>query len=139
MNIAVITNGLVTNVIVGDATTLASSPGPGVTLVDIGSTKAWIGWSYAAGKFTAPAAPAPTVPQSVTRLQARLALQAAGLLTATETAVTAAGGATLIWYQDAQLWDRLDPILNQLGQTIGLTGAQIDALFTTAAGIAPNI
>lgn len=73
------------------------------------------------------------VPASVTRLQGRLALLNAGLLSTAESAINAAGGATLIWYQDAQTWERSNPILTDLGTAIGLSSSDIDDLFRQAA------
>lgn len=75
------------------------------------------------------------VPQQVSRRQARLALNVAGLLTQAETAINAAGITMQIWYQDSDTWDRTDPHVAQMGAAIGLTSAQIDALFVQAAGL----
>ncbi len=90
--------------------------------------QAWL----AAGNAPNPAPPS-AVQKSVTRLQGRLALNAAGLLTKVETAVAAADVPTQIWYADAQNWDRNDPILAQLAAALGLTSDQVDALFVQAA------
>ena len=72
-------------------------------------------------------------PQSVSPRQARLALNAAGLLDKANTAVNAAGGATLISWEYASVFLRSDPLIAQIGTSLGLTSAQIDALFVQAA------
>ena len=82
-----------------------------------------------------PPAPPVSVPVVVTRLQGRLALSRAGLLTKAEAAVAAAGGETAIWYADAQTWQRDDPHVLAIGQALGLASADIDTLFTAAAAI----
>ena len=87
-------------------------------------------------RWTLEDAPPPPVPGSVSRLQGRLALLDAGLLATVEAAVNAAGGATLIWYQDAQNWRRDDPILNGLGTAIGLSEEDKDDLFRAAVAVA---
>jgi hypothetical protein len=87
-----------------------------------------------------PAPPAPpsappvsTVPQAVTPRQARLALLGAGLLDQVNTAINAAGGASLITWEYASVIERNDPLINMLGQALGLTSDGIDALFVTAS------
>ena len=75
------------------------------------------------------------VPASVTRLQGRLELLRAGLLTQLESAVAAAGDDTAIWYADAQTWQRTDPHVIALASALSLAPAQVDALFVAAAAI----
>lgn len=77
------------------------------------------------------------VPQVVTRFQARAALHLAGLLTTVESLMTDPQTdmlARLAW-QDAQEFRRQSPTMLFMAATLGLTDAQLDALFTTAAGI----
>lgn len=77
------------------------------------------------------------VPQVVTRFQARAALHLAGLLTTVESLMTDPQTdmlARLAW-QDAQEFRRQSPTMLSMAATLGLTDAQLDALFTTAAGI----
>jgi hypothetical protein len=89
--------------------------------------KEWI----AAGNTPAPyVAPVPT---SVSQRQARLALLGAGLLDQVETIVTAAGGAAKITWDWATEITRHDPMVSTLGPALGLSDAQIDALFVTAS------
>ncbi|MGY3589357.1 XkdW family protein [Bradyrhizobium sp. USDA 4350] len=78
------------------------------------------------------ALPSP-VPQTVTPRQARLALLAAGLLDQVEAAVKTAGGATQITWDYATEVNRSDPMIAQIGASLNLTAAQIDALFVQAA------
>lgn len=81
--------------------------------------------------------PSATIPQSVSRFQARAALHLAGLLDEVEAMMAAPGTpalARLAW-QDAQEFRRTSPTVLSLSANLGLTEAQLDALFTTAAGI----
>jgi hypothetical protein len=72
-------------------------------------------------------------PWTVTSKQARLALLSAGLLDQATTAVSTLGGAALITWEYASVWQRTDPLIVQLGVTLGLTPDQIDQLFATAS------
>lgn len=69
----------------------------------------------------------------VTPRQARLALLAAGLLDQVESAVNTAGGATKLTWDYATQVRRKDPLITQIGASLNLTAAQIDALFVYAA------
>jgi len=90
------------------------------------------------GSAEQPPAPPPVVvvPASVTNFQARAALIAAGLYDQVDAAVHASGDALAI-----QAWEyansvyRQSSLINQLGTAIGLSGAQIDALFIAAAAV----
>lgn len=62
----------------------------------------------------------------------RLALLQAGLLEQTNAIVEAADEATRLWYEYAQEWERGHPAVIALGAALGLTEAQIDALFFAA-------
>ncbi|MGI3901230.1 MAG: hypothetical protein ACRYGP_13900 [Janthinobacterium lividum] len=77
----------------------------------------------------------PAVPFAVTRLQGRMQLSHAGLLSQAEAAISSAGGDLLIWYADAQTWRRDDPHVLAIGTALNLSPAQIDALFVAAATI----
>ena len=88
------------------------------------------------GNFNAPA-PHPTVPQSVSRFQARAALHLAGYLPAVEALMTNEATpmlARLAW-QDALTFERHSPTVLGMGAALGLDDAAIDALFVTAAQI----
>ena len=77
--------------------------------------------------------PAPT---SLRRFQARAALAMAGLLPAVEAAIASSPDLiTRLAWADAQVFERGSPTIASLAATIGLTEAQIDALFQTAGEI----
>jgi hypothetical protein len=76
------------------------------------------------------------VPVSVTRFQARAALAMAGLLPAVEAAIAASPDLiTRLAWADAQVFERGSPTIASLAGALGLTEAQIDALFQTAGEI----
>lgn len=80
---------------------------------------------------------APTVPQVVSRFQARAALHLAGLLDDVEALMAAPDTpalAKLAW-ADAMEFERQSPTIAALAGAVGLTEQDIDALFITAAGI----
>ena len=86
-----------------------------------------------------PPPPPPPIPSSVTMRQARLALLGAGLLAQVDAAVAtipgAAGDAARIEWEYALSVERESPLVASLTAVLGLTDAQLDALFTTAAGL----
>lgn len=75
------------------------------------------------------------VPASVSMRQARLALAAAGMLDMVSAAVAAAGQTVQIEWEYATSVDRHWPTLGALQQALGLSDAQLDALFVTAAAL----
>jgi hypothetical protein len=79
------------------------------------------------------------IPQSVTMRQARLALFGAGLLDDVEAAIDALPEpqktAARIEWDHSQTVERNRGLVVQLGTALGLTPAQIDQLFITAAGL----
>jgi hypothetical protein len=87
------------------------------------------------------AAYALTVPQIVSMAQARKALSHAGLLATIDAAIagmagTAGDDARIDWSTANELW-RTGALVQGVGASIGLTSAQIDALFIAAAAITP--
>lgn len=84
-------------------------------------------------------APAPSVPQSITMRQARLALLAAGLLSQIEAAiddmVEPDRSAARIEWEYAQEMRRDHALIANLAIVMGLSGQQIDDLFIAAAGL----
>lgn len=75
------------------------------------------------------------VPVSVSMRQARLALLGAGLLSTVQTFINTAPEATQIeWDYATDIWRDRDLVVG-IGSTLGLTDAQIDALFIQAAAI----
>jgi hypothetical protein len=85
-----------------------------------------------------PAPPAqPSVPQSVTMRQARLALLSIGKLSAVTAAINALASphkeaAQIEWEYSATV-ERNRPFVQMLAPALGLSDAQLDALFTNAA------
>jgi hypothetical protein len=79
------------------------------------------------------------VPTRVTMRQARLALLGAGLLTTVNTAIAAmsgeAGEAARIEWEYSQEVHRDRGLVSALGTQLGMTEAQLDALFVTAAAL----
>ena len=96
-----------------------------------------IGYSYREGAFTPPVPPVPStlVPRSVSPLQARRALLAAGLLSQVQTAVAGADQETQLAWEFATSVDRDSAVVASLAAALGLSPAQLDALFTSAAAI----
>lgn len=74
-----------------------------------------------------------TVPQTVTMRQARLALLQAGLLDAVTAAVQQAGQAVQIEWEYATDVRRASPLVQAISAGMGLTEAQVDALFIAGA------
>lgn len=77
----------------------------------------------------------PLVPQVVTMRQARLALYAAGLLNAVQTAITSAGQAAVIEWEYAQEVQRNAGLVPAMATALGMTEKQIDDLFFAAAAL----
>ncbi|MGL4574538.1 MAG: hypothetical protein ACRCV9_07090 [Burkholderiaceae bacterium] len=82
---------------------------------------------------------APLVPVSVTMRQARTALLAAGLYANIPAILDALpepqkSAAKIEWEYSGEV-QRNRPLVNQLGQALGLNSSQLDALFITAAGL----
>lgn len=69
----------------------------------------------------------------VTMRQARLALVHVGLYAQVQNTVAAADPATQVWWDYSDTVERANPILNAVAAQLGLTSAQVDALFKTAA------
>lgn len=79
---------------------------------------------------------ASTVPQEVSRFQAKAALSLAGKLTQADAAVAASNDPILqIAWAEATTFKRNSQGIAALAPAIGLDDAALDALFTTAAGI----
>ena len=97
------------------------------------------GWLDDGTTYTAPPVPPPTIPQSVTMRQARLALDAAGLLDTVNATIAAmtgqSGKAARIEWEFSSEVKRNQPLVMALGPTLGLTAIQLDSLFTAAAGL----
>lgn len=79
--------------------------------------------------------PTPTVPKSVTNVQARLAMLNAGLLDDATSAVEAMGPAALIEWEHSVVIHRDSPLVAEAASALGLTDDQVDALFIAAAAL----
>lgn len=134
MRLAIIESGVVTNITkVADGWTGAAGEWqlpPGAT--GIQSDSAGVGDTWDGETFTRPTPPV-VVPQSVTPLQARKALRAAGLLASVNS-----------WLEDQdedvrEVWEyaltieRTNPIILSAATALGLTDDGLDALFVAAA------
>ena len=75
------------------------------------------------------------VPFTVTPFQAKAALLGAGLLPAVEAAIAAASPIAQLAWSDATEFTRDSPTINSLAAQLGLSSAQVDALFVAAAAI----
>ena len=74
-----------------------------------------------------------SIPQVVTMRQARLGLLSAGLLSTVQTAIAGAGPAAVIEWDYATEVQRASGLVPAMATALGLTDAQIDALFVQAA------
>ena len=114
-----------------DGVTPYASPDGG-TLIQ--SDTANVGDTYDGHTFIAGPPPAPVVPSTVTAAQLKMALQAAGILTAVTAAVNASPDPLVgIYWANASSFDRADPRVVALGAAVGQTAAQMDAIFVAAA------
>jgi hypothetical protein len=75
------------------------------------------------------------VPKAVTMVQARIALRAAGLLDQVNAAVTAADDNTRDGWEYSTVLHRHSPTLAGIASTLGLSEAQVDELFLSAAQV----
>jgi hypothetical protein len=79
----------------------------------------------------------PPVPQVVSSMQAKVALSRAGLLTNVENWVNAQSAETQLIWNTATTFSRDSQLLNTAAGALGLSSAQVDQLFVTAASINP--
>lgn len=130
MRFALINGDVIVNVVEQD--TPPTIPGEWVECGNAGP-----GWVRVNGEFQAAVTP-PAVPAKVTRRQARQALLLAGKLQMVEPAINAIPDATqramiMIEWQDSLEFERNRPTLVALATAIGMTSADLDALFVQAA------
>lgn len=93
-------------------------------------------------EFTIPPAPAPqqaavVVPQSITRLQAKLALSGAGLLATIEAMMAGleAENVQRLAWENALQFERDSEMVNGMASVLGISQDQLDALFIAASAI----
>lgn len=127
------TTGIVEFVLMFELVVSNPPPGFSANYIAVTSDIVNVGWTWDGTNLVAPPTPAPVIPQTVTQKQARLALFGAGLLDQVNAAVTAAGGAVLITWEYSDVINRNDALIIAIGASLGLTSAQIDALFVTAS------
>lgn len=133
MRAHVIEAGKITNTVVVDSLNVL----PDATMIDADLHPGSIGDGWDGEQvISAPTPPTP-VPEQVTMRQARLALLGAGKLSAVETAINALpepqkSAARIEWDYSSAV-QRHNGFVQQLGPALGLTDAQIDDLFRTAA------
>lgn len=129
---AIIDAGRVINIIEADATFAAS-----IGAIDAAGGK--VGDLWDGTQYTTPPPPPVPVPVEITMRQARLALLGAGKLAAVDTAINAmtepAKSAAKIEWEYSNTVQRHNGFVAALGPALGLTDAQIDALFVAAAAL----
>lgn len=77
--------------------------------------------------------PVALIPSTVSAAQAKLALDAAGILDDVEVMIAAHPvRAVCIWYANANAWERTHPYVSALGLEMSLDDIAIDALFIAA-------
>lgn len=112
------------------------------TLVPCGEEPVQIGWGYDGTRFIEPPPPPPpppAVPASINKRQAHRALLEAGLLDAAEAKIAAIEDpkerriAQIEW--DSQVYERSSVFLVAFAGELGLSAAQLDALFIQAAAL----
>lgn len=90
-----------------------------------------------AATYVPPPPPVPVVPDSVSMRQARLALLGAGLLAQVDAAIASLPSpqkeAAAIEWEYAQEVQRHNGLVPAMAQALGMTEAQLDALFMQAA------
>lgn len=76
---------------------------------------------------------AQAVPYSITSIQARRAIDRAGLRPSVEAAVAVADPDTQALWYTTEVVDRQNPVMLALAQSLGLSSAQVDDLFRAGA------
>lgn len=132
MRAHIVTDGIIVNTI-----EVASIDALGDTVTLITADTGQIGWLVVDGVATEPPPKPVPVPQSVTMRQARLALHAAGLLSGVDAAIASlsepAKTAAQIEWEYASAVERNAGLVPAMAAALGMTDAQIDDLFITAA------
>ena len=82
-------------------------------------------------------APPPPIPTTVTRFQALAVLAAGGYLDTVRTYINTLdqNNVQRLAWENAADWERTSPTLNALATMLGLTDAQVDALFIAASQV----
>ena len=93
------------------------------------------GWLWNGTAFVAPTAPAPVIPQVVSRFQAKAALLAAGLLDDVEAAMAQASPVAQLAWSEAIEFRRDSTTVAAMASQLSLTDENLDDLFVAAAQI----
>lgn len=96
---------------------------------------AWVVRALSAAELAVWPLRPPPVPDTVTRVQLRLALAARGLLETVDSAVTLSGDAELVERWGAAAMERTSPHLAMMAAALGLTATDIDDIFRRAAAL----
>lgn len=131
MRLAEISSGVVVNVIEVDQDNI---PDLAAGWPDAG--EAGPGWVLENDQLIPPPLRPASVPESVSRFQARAALMQEGLLSAVEAVVAQADALTQMAWSDALEFRRDSPAIASLAAQVGLSSEQVDDLFRTAKSIA---
>lgn len=127
---AILSGNTVVNVVVVDS--LEQMPGA------IDGAGAGIGDTWNGSEFVKPPPSPPPAPFEVTMRQARRALHAAGLYTSVDAAIAALPEpqrtAAAIDWEFSNTVQRSNPTFSSLATALGLSSAQLDALFVAADG-----
>ncbi len=129
MRLAQIENGIVVNVIEAD-----ERPDWAADWPEAGGAAP--GWVLEDDQLVPPPLPPAPVPESVSRLQARVALMQEGLLSAVEAAVAQADILIQMAWSDALEFRRDSPAIVSLASQVGLSSSEVDDLFRIAKLIA---
>ena len=108
---------------------------PAPTDIPEGHAANWTGHKWLVVPYFAPPTPVAPEPEPLvaTRRQVKLALLQIGLLDTVEAAVEASGDRPMqISYADALEFDRNDPFVVSLGQALGKTDEEMDAVWSLA-------
>ncbi len=127
MRAHIIENGIVINTIEVESLDFM----PNLLDAEIGGQ---IGDTWDGENFT-PKAPVVEVPKEVTMRQAELALLAAGLLDDVEDFIATLTREAQITWKRSSVVQRSNPLIAVVANANGMTTAQIDQLFITAAGL----
>lgn len=92
-------------------------------------------WLYVDGVLSPKPAPAPTVPQSVSPRQIRMALTRAGLREAVEAAVLAGDQDLKDWWEFSTSFERNNPQVEVMATVLGVSTQQLDDLWSLAASL----
>jgi hypothetical protein len=87
------------------------------------------GWQVVDGVPVAPEPPPPVVPASITPLQARRALRAAGLKEAADAHIATLPEEEQEAWEYATIVERTHPAILSAAAALGMTGEQLDELF----------